>query len=244
MHTLTVPPEVTVTATSSRIALGQSTNLTCSITRSVPSNYTIEWTLTNIDDVTTTLSDTEESLAITDIAEDAFGTYTCTVTNSAGLSGSANITIEQGGRKILWSFGHHIDLCVMCYTGLPEVSIDDVEAALPGDNVTLTCNATGDTPLTYQWTMQGSTDSLNTDNTTGILTLTDITMNDFGTYTCTVSNALGSTASDVTLEQASKHILMVGIDVFVLLLYVYIAQLFPLYLLVRMLVLWRERLWN
>ena len=132
----------------------------------------------------------------------------------------------------------------MCYTGLPEVSVDDVEAALPGDNVTLNCSAAGDNPLTYQWTMQGSTDSLNTDNTTGILTLTDITMNDFGTYTCTVSNVLGSTASDVTLEQASKHILIVGIHVFVLLLYVYIAQLFPLHLLVRVLVLWRESLWN
>ena len=47
LHTLTVPPEVTLSATSSRIALGQSTNLTCSITRSVPSNYTIEWTLSN-----------------------------------------------------------------------------------------------------------------------------------------------------------------------------------------------------
>ena len=103
----------------------------------------------------------------------------------------------------------------MCYTDLPDVSIDNVEAALPGDNVTLTCNATGVPPLTYQWTMQGSTGSLNADNTTGILTLIDITMDNFGTYICTVSNALGSTASDVILEQASKHILMVGIDVFV-----------------------------
>ena len=99
LHTLTVPPEVTVTATSSRIALGQSTDLTCSITRSVPSNYTIEWILTNTDDVTTTLSDTEETLVITDITENEFGVYTCTVTNLADLTGSANITIEQGGRK-------------------------------------------------------------------------------------------------------------------------------------------------
>ena len=99
LHTLTVPPEVTVTATSSRIALGQSTDLICSITRSVPSNYTIKWTLTNTDDVTTTLSDIEDTLVVTDIAEDMFGIYTCTATNSAHLSGSANITIKQGGRK-------------------------------------------------------------------------------------------------------------------------------------------------
>ena len=92
-----VPPEVIVSATSSRIAVGQSTNITCSITRSVPSDYTIEWTLTSTSDVTTTLTETGETLILTDIAEDEFGTYTCTVTNAADLSGSADTTIEEGG---------------------------------------------------------------------------------------------------------------------------------------------------
>ena len=92
----TVPPEVYVSATSSRIAIGQSTTLTCSITRSVPSDYTIEWTLTNTNDVTTTLTETGETLILTNIAENEFGTYTCTVTNAANLSHSANTAIEQG----------------------------------------------------------------------------------------------------------------------------------------------------
>ena len=97
LDTLTVPPELTVSATNPRLVLGPSTNITCSITRSVPSNYTIEWTLTNTDDVTTTLINTEQTLVVT---RGEFGTtYTCTATNSAGLSGSANITIEEGGRK-------------------------------------------------------------------------------------------------------------------------------------------------
>ena len=93
----TVPPEVFVSATSSRIAVGQSTNITCSIARSVPSNYTIEWTLTSTSDVTTTLNETGETLMLTDIAENEFGTYTCTATNAADLSGSGNTTIEEGG---------------------------------------------------------------------------------------------------------------------------------------------------
>ena len=95
-------------------------------------------------------------------------------------------------------------MCYFFYTALPEVSIADVEAALPGDSVILNCSATGDTPLTYQWTMEGSTDIINTDNSTGILTLTDITLTDFGTYTCNVSNTLGNTESDVSLQQASE----------------------------------------
>ena len=93
----TVPPEVSVSATSSRIAVGQSTNITCSIARSVPNDYTIQWTLTSTSDVTTTLTETGETLTLADIAEDEFGTYTCTVTNAADLSGSATITIREGG---------------------------------------------------------------------------------------------------------------------------------------------------
>ena len=95
----TVAPEVDVSATSTRIAVGQSTTLTCSISRSNPSNYTIEWSLTNTNDVTTTLAEAGETLVVTDIADDEFGTYTCNVTNSADLSGSANITIEEGGKE-------------------------------------------------------------------------------------------------------------------------------------------------
>ena len=87
----------------------------------------------------------------------------------------------------------------------PEVTIAEVGLAIPGDNVTLTCSATGDTPLTYQWTMQGSTHILNSDNSTGTLELLNIAESQFGTYTCTVSNALGEGVSNVTIEQASKY---------------------------------------
>ena len=93
---ITVPPELTVSATSTRIALGQSTDLMCSISRNVPADFTIEWTLTDGDGATTTLNETGETLVLSDITEDGFGAYTCTATNSAGLSGSGNVTIEQG----------------------------------------------------------------------------------------------------------------------------------------------------
>ena len=71
--------------------------------------------------------------------------------------------------------------------------------------MTLTCSATGDTPLVYQWTMQDSDIILNSDNTTGILMLTSITEAEFGTYVCTVSNALGMATSDIALEQGGIY---------------------------------------
>ena len=89
-------------------------------------------------------------------------------------------------------------------TVMPKVAIVDVDLAIPGDNVTLNCSATGDTPLTYQWTMQGSSGILNSDTSDGILELMDIQERQFGTYICTVSNALGVGVSNVTIEQASK----------------------------------------
>ena len=90
------------------------------------------------------------------------------------------------------------------YIAIPEATTDETDPAIPGDNVTLQCSATGDTPFTYQWTMQGSTDVLNNDTTVGILQLPDIEESQFGTYICSVSNALGMDAISVTIEQASQ----------------------------------------
>ena len=84
------------------------------------------------------------------------------------------------------------------------MSVADVEAALVGDDITLNCSATGDSPLVYQWTMQGSSTILNSDNTTGILALMDITASDFGTYVCEVSNDLTTSSANTSLELASK----------------------------------------
>ena len=95
---------------------------------------------------------------------------------------------------------------VITYADIPVVSItDEIDPLIPGDNVTLTCSATGDTPFTYQWTIEGnSTDILNTNTSSGILTMTNIVESDFGTYTCEVFNALGDDAESIVLEQASK----------------------------------------
>ena len=85
---------------------------------------------------------------------------------------------------------------------IPEVTTEEVDPAVPGDNVTLSCSATGDTPLIYQWTMEGSSVVLNTDNTTGSLDLVNIQEDQFGTYLCTVTNSLGTATGEVTLERA------------------------------------------
>ena len=128
----------------------------------------------------------------------------------------------------------------------PEVTIAEVGLAVPGDNVTLTCSATGDTPFTYQWTMQGSADVINSDNSTGTLELLNIAESQIGTYICTVSNAVGEGVSNITIEQASKSILecqrYAGVQIIYDTLLLKPMQLLLSHLLMKVLVLWRERL--
>ena len=90
-----VPPEVQVTATLTRVVVGNSTTLTCTVTRSNPmGSYTYRWVHNN--SITLT-GETSSMLTVTITTESNLGTYRCEVTNSAGLSGIDTITIELGG---------------------------------------------------------------------------------------------------------------------------------------------------
>ena len=86
-----------MSATTTRLLVNEPTILKCSVTVGNPSDFTVMWTLTNTSGDTITLNETEPTLEVSRIGEDEFGIYTCNVTNSAGLSGVAEIAIEQGG---------------------------------------------------------------------------------------------------------------------------------------------------
>ena len=90
-----VPPEVEVTATLTRVVVGNSTTLTCTVTRSIPmGSYTYRWVHNN----SITLSETSSMLTVSILTESDVGVYRCEVTNSAGLSGGNTATIELGGK--------------------------------------------------------------------------------------------------------------------------------------------------
>ncbi len=75
-----------------RIALGQSVSLFCNVTRANPNvNLTYVWRIVSV----STLTEETNTLVLSNITADQFGTYQCEVTNDAG-SGSATISIEQG----------------------------------------------------------------------------------------------------------------------------------------------------
>ena len=89
-----VPPEVEVTATRLRVNLGGSTTLFCNVTRSNPD---ISGTFMWINERTEMqASEDSDTLILSLSAIEDFATYTCTVTNDAGATGSGNVTIKQG----------------------------------------------------------------------------------------------------------------------------------------------------
>jgi len=79
----------------------------------------------------------------------------------------------------------------------PRITVQpQSQTAIEGSNVTFSVTATGTQPLSYQWlfkgiNLNGATDSL--------LTLTGVTSNDAGSYSVTITNAFGSTNSDIAV---------------------------------------------
>ena len=98
----TVKPEVEVTATLTRVVVGNSTTLTCTVTRSIPmGSYTYRWVHNN----SITLSETSSMLTVSIMTESDVGVYRCEVNNSADLTGSNTTTIELGGKY--WQYSHY-----------------------------------------------------------------------------------------------------------------------------------------
>ena len=86
---------VEVTATLTRVVVGNSTTLTCTVTRSNPmGNYTYRWVYNN----SITLSETTNMLTVSIMTESDVGIYRCEVNNSADLTGSNTTTIDLGSK--------------------------------------------------------------------------------------------------------------------------------------------------
>jgi len=188
-----VPPEVQVTATLTRVVVGNSTTLTCTVTRSNPmGSYTYRWVHNN----SITLSETSsmlstDMLTVNILMGSNVGTYRCEVTNSAGLSGNDTTTIELGEPP----------------SGI-AIQPDPVPPVVLSQSVNLTCTATGDPPITYAWVLMGAENArLNSDPTSGNFTLSITQMNQYGVYICIATNDLGTDVASIEIIQASESIM-------------------------------------
>jgi hypothetical protein len=96
---------------------------------------------------------------------------------------------------------HCNDISLRVVNLLPPVVVSRTndQAITPGIDITLEVSATGSDPLSYEWqkddvTLPGEIASN--------LAITDLVLADQGSYTCTVSNAVGGTTSDPIILSA------------------------------------------
>ena len=84
-------------ASRTRINIGDSTTLTCHVTRTNPDIVNYNWTN---EDTSTVLNGNTNTLLLMLSTTRDFGTISCNATNAAGISGKANVIIEQGCKSV------------------------------------------------------------------------------------------------------------------------------------------------
>lgn len=111
-----------------KVNIQGSTTLFCNVTRTNP--HVTEYTWMDEDTSTEINNENMAVLVFTSLTAQDFGTISCTATNAAGISGKANVTIEQGcklslpysetplARYLIWPFGESkiidITVCLRC----------------------------------------------------------------------------------------------------------------------------------
>ena len=106
----TVLPEVNIVATSTPVNLGETVTIDCSVQRGNPSYN--NFAIVHVDSSTTVSTDQSHTLTNIQVAD--LGTYRCNVTNDAG-TGSASLTIEEGGNVVTYGFVPITMQCDTCY---------------------------------------------------------------------------------------------------------------------------------
>ena len=94
---MTVAAEVLVTANHTRVAIGDSVILTCTVLRGNPMIYTLNWLHEDIPISSTTSSESSSTLHILVEQTQDSGVYVCAANNGVGPS-MANITIVLNGK--------------------------------------------------------------------------------------------------------------------------------------------------
>jgi len=121
-------------------------------------------------------------------------------TNSLNQDGST-VSVSIFDTDLVYQYGYYTGSALAAIAGdfgtAPTISDQSTDTTIPvGNTLSLYVTATGDAPLSYQWYQDGN--PVGTDSSTYTKAIT--VASDYGTYTCTVTNAIGSdTSADIVV---------------------------------------------
>lgn len=165
-----VAPTIASVSSSRTVTEGERVELTVSVNGTTPFTYQWKKGTTNIPNATL------NTLVFDPIRRTDDGSYTVTITNSAGSVTSLPIT-----------------LAVTAATAPSSVYVSGGSSTIyVGQTLSLSCYASGTSPMTYQWkkndvNIPGATSSY--------YTKANVTMADIGRYSVTVTNIAGTATS-------------------------------------------------
>ena len=168
LNVIGLPPTIGTQPANRTVTAGLNTTFSVTAGGSPPLSY--QWTFqgTNLPNATNSL------LALTNVQPSQAGVYSVLVTNAFGslLGNNATLTVIALPPTILTQPSNQV-----VYVGFPA---------------TFSVSASGNTPLSYQWKLEGT----NLPGATStLLTLASVQTNQAGNYTVLVTNAFGSALS-------------------------------------------------
>ena len=150
----------------------------------------------------------------------AEGVYTCTLMNSAMMNESVRFGIYLNGRcESLDLYISSLNHLSSFYTAAPVIDPipPNTITVNVGDPLMLSCTSRGSPPDTFTWqraddlTVLQSTNITVVDHTYAVFradyTIDSVNTSDNGTYTCTVTNPMGSNSTTITVVVIGKSLI-------------------------------------
>lgn len=184
--TVLVPPSITTQPTDKSVAVGSSAAFTVAATGSAPLSY--QWRKGGAD----ISGATAATLSLSNVQVSDGAIYSVVVSNGAGSVTSENATLTV--------------------LAPPAIIVQPTSQSIAlGGSVTFTVSATGASPLTYQWSKDGTPIG---GATAATYTLSSITADDAGTYTVEVANVSGTvTSAGAVLTVTNAYLTNVSVRV-------------------------------
>ena len=145
------------------------------------------------------------------------GVYSCIIMNSLMMEQTMRVGVYFSGRSESLDNMYPITSLLSLYTAAPMIDppSSSTVTVVVGSPLTLSCTSRGSPPDTFTWRKDGTPISPSPSVTTvshtdsmavfqSDYTINSVTTSDSGTYTCTVTNPIGSDSETITVTVVGK----------------------------------------